>query len=1552
MQYVAVMVWLLMVAGAAADQPGTGKRSPITEFFVEPVRVVWQSEQGVSDTQILLAPQPGQPLLESRLPPCVITTTPGSTGGVLLDFGREIQGHVRLSTPLNPGKEPVRARVRFGESASEAMADLGGQKNAGNDHAVRDQMVTLPWLGTQTIGPSGFRFVRIDAIDPDRPVRLTQVRAVLGIRDVPRLGSFRCSDERLNRIWEVGADTVHLCMQDYLWDGIKRDRLVWIGDMHPEVSTINAVFGFNDVAPASLDLTRDVTPLPKWMNGISSYSMWWVLIHEEMWMHHGDRNYLEAQKPYLAALLERLATLVGPDGRERIDGMRFLDWPSSPNQQGVTAGLQALLVMTLDAGTRLMTELGDDRVAGICRTAADRGRKVVPEANGSKSGAALVALAGMRDAQETADAVLLPGGSTGVSTFYGFYVLNALAKGGREKAGLDLIRTYWGGMLDLGATTFWEDFDLAWTKNATRIDELVPEGRKDIHGDCGAYCYEGFRHSLCHGWASGPTAWLSRHVLGVSPAAPGFTTARIAPVLGDLDWAEGSYPTPQGPIRVRHKRRQDGTIRSWVTAPEGVAIEAVGCTLMAAAGDGAAPGVMPMALKCEWLEGPEGIGSREPRLSWIVTAPDADRGQRQSAYRILAASEPALLEPGRADRWDSGRVDSGETLGIAYAGKPLASGDRVCWKVMAWDRDDRESAWSEPAAFSLGLLEAADWKGRWIAARDQAPLHAEPRKLHLPPARQYRKPFATAKPVKRAVLHGTALGIVDWSIDGRRVSEDLFEPGWADYHRRVHARSHDVTGLLAAAGPHCLGATVADGWYAGYVGYGLLVGYGPHKTGRNIYGKTPAILCQLDIDYADGSRESIVTDPSWQVTDSGPTREADLLMGERYDARRELAGWDTPSASGDGGSASGDTSAWQAAVLAETNAAEQAPFFEPGLSREVRVGFVKPAEIVSYAAPPIRITQELAATRVTEWKPGIFIFDFGQNFAGVVQLKVTAAAGTEITLRHGEMLHSDGRLMTENLRKARATDTYVCKGGGVETWTPRFTYHGFQFVEVTGLPAGTLPPLDTVMGLVLHNDTPLVGRFACSDDLLTRFWQNTQWTQRANFIEVPTDCPQRDERLGWMGDAQIYARTATFNADVAGFFTKWIDDVREAQRQDGVDAGAYPDYAPYPFAHGKPGATFGTAWTDAGVICPWTMATVYGDRRLVERHWESMKRFMDWRARLDPQLEGVAAGNEWGDWLNVDETTPTAFIDLCEHAQSARMMTQMAFMLGRGDEGAVYSRRFEDLAASFRRNYLRADGMVAVDTQTACVLALEMGLVPDEKTAAVAQQLAGRIEKNGFRMATGFLGTKAILPVLSAHGHHDLACRLFQSREFPSWGYEVEQGATSVWERWDSFTREHGFEGATGKNNAAMNSFSHYAFGAAMEWGFRTLAGIDTIDAAFARIRIRPRPPTPGSNPQRAVIEWVKADYDGPRGPIQSHWRRLDGGIEMRVRIPANTTAMVHVPARDAARVTEGEPTGAGGLRDGLPVAAGDVPGVKVVEAGAGEVILEVGSGEYRFVGR
>ncbi len=970
-----------------------------------------------------------------------------------------------------------------------------------------------------------------------------------------------------------------------------------------------------------------------------------------------------------------------------------------------------------------------------------------------------------------------------------------------------------------------------------------------------------------------------------------------------------------------------------------------GLALLIAGGQTPAEGLVPLRLACEWLEQPSGVMAREPRLSWIVEPTDREaRGMGQSAWRIQVASARGLLVDDAADLWDSGRVESARTTEVPYAGKPLASGQQAWWRVLVWDQSGRPSAWSEPASWTMGLLEPAGWFGTWIAARDGEPLHADPKTLHLPPARHFRKPFATTKPVRRAVLHGTALGLVEWSIDGRRVCEELFQPGWTDYRERVPARTIDVTALLqeaaggdaAGAGEtprqHCLGATVADGWYAGYVGYGLLVGYGPHRSGRSIYGKTPAILCRLDIDYADGTRDSLVSDTSWRVTDAGPIREADLLMGETYDARRELPGWDTASFVA-------DEAVWTPAVAATANGSTRAPFHEPGVSREVDVGFTPPRAIVAYTAPPIQVTETLPAKAVDEWRPGVHIFDLGQNFAGVVRLKVEATAGTAIRLRFGEMRHADGRLMTENLRRARATDTYICRGTGVETWTPRFTYHGFQFVEVTGLPPGPAP-LDTVTGLVIQNATPAAGRFACSDETLTRFWRNTQWTQRANFIEVPTDCPQRDERLGWMGDAQIYARTATYNADVAAFFTKWIDDVREAQLRDGPDAGAYPDYAPYPFAHGKPGARFGTAWTDAGVICPWTMWRVYGDQGLVRRHWDSMARFMEWRARRDPNLEGVESGNTWGDWLNVDENTPLAFIDLCYHAQSARMMAEMAAAVDRAEEASAYRSRLERIVAAFRRRHVRPDGRLAVDTQTACVLALDTGVVRAVEAGPVVAQLVGRIERKGCRMATGFLGTKSVLPVLTAHGRHDLACRLFQSRAFPSWGFEVEQGANSVWERWDSYTKEHGFDGATGGNNAAMNSFSHYAFGAVMEWAFRDLAGIDALEPGYGRIRIAPRLPTPGSNPDRPPIDWVEADYDGPRGRIESHWRRRDGGVELRVRVPANTTAEVHVPAAGVADVLEG---------DGPLTVA---PGTRVIGVVDGAVIVEVGSGAYRFATR
>ncbi len=544
---------------------GHVEKSPLSSFYIQPTRVIWKSDEGVAHSENLLKPHSGQTVLHEPMPALVLQ--PGA--GVLLDFGVEISGFVELFTTMTASKDMPSVRVRFGESVAEAMVDIG-DRGAQNDHALRDQIVELPWLGKKTIGPSGFRFVRIDNVDPKMDLHLSEIRGVLQIRDVPYLGSFKCSDERLNQIWQTGAYTVHVNMQDYLWDGIKRDRLVWLGDMHPEVSVIDAVFGYNDVVPKSLDMIRDVTPVSKWMNDISSYSMWWVLIHKDWYMHHGKLDYLQEQKPYLTELLKRLVTYVGEDGTEKLDGMRFLDWPTADNPVAVHEGLQAMMTMTMEAGAELCEILDDADTAKLCADTAALLRKHQPEASGRKSPAALLALAGLRDATEVSNDVLKKDGPADLSTFYGFYVLNALAKSGDIDTGLDFISQYWGGMLDVGATTFWEDFDLAWTKDAGRIDELVQPGKQDLHGDFGAHCYIGFRHSFCHGWAGGPTAWLSANVLGITTAGPGFSKVRIAPQLGHLEWVEGTYPTPHGVIKVRHDRQPDGSIQSQVTLPPGV----------------------------------------------------------------------------------------------------------------------------------------------------------------------------------------------------------------------------------------------------------------------------------------------------------------------------------------------------------------------------------------------------------------------------------------------------------------------------------------------------------------------------------------------------------------------------------------------------------------------------------------------------------------------------------------------------------------------------------------------------------------------------------------------------------------------------------------------------------------------------------------------------------------------------------------------------------------------------------------------------------------------
>lgn len=556
--------------------------------YIPPTRILWQQHaENISGIENLLKPGNGQSEL-GNTPRCIMKSTDNKQPAILLDFGKELQGGLQIVTGMFSPQKPVQIRIRFGESASEAMTEIDGKNGAGNDHAMRDFTISLPWLGVLEVGNSGFRFARIDLVDKDRELQLEEVRAISTFRDIPYLGSFKCNDERLNQVWQTGAYTVHLNMQEYLWDGIKRDRLVWLGDLHPEVMTVNAVFGYNEVVPKSLDLIRDITPVPQWMNGISSYSLWWILIHNDWYLHHGNLDYLKEQQPYLTRLLQHILSKFDENGKEILDGNRFLDWPSSENPKAIDAGLQSLMVMTLDAGRNLCTVLGDNTLASECQVMLEKTKKkkgsplvkkafleskVAPDAPGSKQGAALMALADIIPSSEANDKYLSVNGGHGFSTFYGYYMLRAMALAGNYTGALDVIRIYWGAMLDLGATTFWEDFNLDWLPNASRIDELVPEGKKDIHGEYGAYCYEGFRHSLCHGWASGPTAWLSEVVLGIKVVEPGCRTVSIKPNLGDLEWAEGSFPTPFGVIKVRHEKAADGKIVSTIDAPEEIKIQ-------------------------------------------------------------------------------------------------------------------------------------------------------------------------------------------------------------------------------------------------------------------------------------------------------------------------------------------------------------------------------------------------------------------------------------------------------------------------------------------------------------------------------------------------------------------------------------------------------------------------------------------------------------------------------------------------------------------------------------------------------------------------------------------------------------------------------------------------------------------------------------------------------------------------------------------------------------------------------------------------------------------
>lgn len=550
----------------------------ITRAYLAPANIVWLSDTQniqVKNSNNLLSRFDGQ-LTTSGANMSTLRSDNEKLASILLDFGKEIYGGIEIAAGIRENKESVKIRVRLGESITEAMSDcidnsVPGMGSATNDHTLRDFTINVPWLGSVEVGNSGFRYVRIDLLDKDVNLPIRSIRAIARYRDIPYLGTFNSSNERLNEIWEVGAYTVHLNMQEYLWDGIKRDRLVWLGDVHPEVMTINNVFGDQEVVRKSLDFGRDTTPLPGWMNGMSSYSLWWIITHKDFYLYNGDINYLKEQQPYMTALIKHIITKIDKDGKENLDGGRFLDWPTSENPDVIHSGLQALTLMTMQAGKEISGWLDDTELNKMCSDAITLLEKHKAQNYDNKQAAALLSLSGMQSADEASQTILKEGAND-FATFYGYYMLEALALDNKYNEAMNIISDYWGAMLDLGATTFWENFNYEERHNAIGIDDMPDTTKFNIHSDGGDHCYIGLRASLCHGWASGPTSWLTKYVLGIHVVEPGSKTIRITPHLGDLEFADGTFPTPYGVISVRHTKLSDGSISSEVDAPEEVKI--------------------------------------------------------------------------------------------------------------------------------------------------------------------------------------------------------------------------------------------------------------------------------------------------------------------------------------------------------------------------------------------------------------------------------------------------------------------------------------------------------------------------------------------------------------------------------------------------------------------------------------------------------------------------------------------------------------------------------------------------------------------------------------------------------------------------------------------------------------------------------------------------------------------------------------------------------------------------------------------------------------------
>ncbi|MBX7124265.1 MAG: glycoside hydrolase family 78 protein [Cyclobacteriaceae bacterium] len=877
-------------------------------------------------------------------------------------------------------------------------------------------------------------------------------------------------------------------------------------------------------------------------------------------------------------------------------------------------------------------------------------------------------------------------------------------------------------------------------------------------------------------------------------------------------------------------------------------------------------------LKTENRINPIGLDATQPRFSWQLAS--TKRGTAQTAYEINVTDSKGTRV------WASGKVESDQSQWVTYQGAPLKSGQTYTWRARVWDQQGKPGPWSTPATWQTALFAVSDWQARWIES-------TLPEGEQERPSPVFRKSFSSAKPIRKATAFITSHGLYEAWINGKRVGDAWLTPGWTSYNKRLQYQQFDVTGLLTA-GDNAIGVELGSGWYRGYIGF---------SGQKNFYGKQLGLLFQLQIEYADGTTAVIASDASWKCG-VGSVVDSDVYNGETIDARKEIAGWKD---------ARYNDSQWASVKVVDG-----------GMDH-----------LVATYNEPVKKREVFKAIRVITTPRGEKVVDFGQNLTGLVQVKVKGKAGDVVRVYHAEVLDKAGNFYTDNLRAAKQLNTYILSGRGEETFEPRFTFQGFRYIRVEGYPGDIRT--ENFTAVAMYSDIAPTGEFSCSSPLVNQLQHNIQWGQRGNFLDVPTDCPQRDERLGWTGDAQAFSRTAAFNFDVHNFFSKWLKDLAADQVQGSVPF-VVPNVLGSEVFNNFAGGSAG--WADAATIIPWNMYLAYGDSKVLEEQYESMTQWIGYMERNSTN-DLWNKGFHFGDWLfyrpfddndGRSAVTDKYLIAQCFFAHSTELMIRTAKLLGRSDDVTKYTQLLDRVKAAFLREYSTPSGRLVSGTQTAYVLALNFDMLPEALRPQAVKNLVDNIHAYDDHLTTGFLGTPYLCHVLSRFGHTDLAYKLLMQESYPSWLYPVKMGATTIWERWDGIKPDSTFQ------TPGMNSFNHYAYGAIGDWMYRVATGIDTEETGPGYKSIVIHPHTGGG------WSFASASQETLYGKVKSSWRLQDGRLTLEVQIPANTSAKIILPTRDVSKVSEGNQAIAGHK---------DVKLGELTDAG---LAVQVKSGTYSFV--